>query len=126
MAIIQRLNRGIHPLDMPENAQVAVGVTLPFDGTAVFNQSFTTKAQIKSNLLNLLKVKSSKLLAIVNLVNGLYSKAVISNLLNGNINLSKISSSILISIILFEFWCSVIVIPEIFFIRDNYLVVPSW
>ena len=56
-----------------------------------------------SNLLNLLEVKSSKLLAIVNLVNGLYSKAVISNLLNGNINLSKISSSILISIILFEF-----------------------
>tara|TARA_R110002049_G_C8881097_1_gene539941 strand:- start:208 stop:654 length:447 start_codon:yes stop_codon:yes gene_type:complete len=54
MAIIQRLNRGIHPLDMPENAQVAVGVTLPFDGAAVFNQSFTTKAQIKSNLLNLL------------------------------------------------------------------------
>ena len=50
-----------------------------------------------SNLLNLLKVKSSKLLAIVNLVNGLYSKAVISNLLNGNINLSKISFSILIS-----------------------------
>ena len=55
-----------------------------------------------SNLLNLLEVKSSKLLAIVNLVNGLYYKAVISNLLNGNINLSKISSSILISIILFE------------------------
>ena len=55
-----------------------------------------------SNLLNLFEVKSSKLLAIVNLVNGLYSKAVISNLLNGNINLSKISSSILISIILFE------------------------
>src|SRR6056300_447609 len=56
-----------------------------------------------SSLLNLLEVKSSKLLAIVNRVNGLYSKAVISNLLNGNINFSKISSSILISIILFEF-----------------------
>jgi len=54
MAIIQRLNRGIHPLDMPENERVAIGVTLPFDGEAVFNSSYTTKAQIKSNLLNLL------------------------------------------------------------------------
>ena len=47
-----------------------------------------------SNLLNLLEVISSKLFAIVNLVNGLYSRAVISNLLNGNINFSKISSLI--------------------------------
>ena len=54
MAIVQRLNRGIHPLDLPENEQVAVGVTLPFDGPAVFNSSFTTNDQIKSNLLNLL------------------------------------------------------------------------
>jgi len=54
MAIIKRLNRGIHPLDLPQNAQVAVGVTLPFDGPAVFNPSYTTKAQIKSNLINLL------------------------------------------------------------------------
>ena len=54
MAIIQRLNRGIHPLDLPQNAQVAVGVTLPFDGPAVFNSSYATKVQIKSNLMNLL------------------------------------------------------------------------
>ena len=32
------------------------------------------------NLLNLFPVKSSRLLAIVNLVKGLYSRAVISNL----------------------------------------------
>ena len=44
---------------------------------------------------------SFKLLAIVNLVNGLYSNAVILNFLNGNINLSIICSSILILIILF-------------------------
>jgi|TARA_B110000908_G_C10230963_1_gene440566 phage baseplate assembly protein W len=54
MAIIQRLHRGIHPLDLPQNDKVAVGITLPFDGPAVFNSSFTTKQQIKSNLLNLL------------------------------------------------------------------------
>ena len=68
-----------------------------------------------SNLLNLLEVKSSKLFAIVNLVNGLYSRAVISNLLNGNINFSKISSSILISIILFELGFFIMVSPEYIF-----------
>ena len=36
-----------------------------------------------------LKVRSSKLLAKVKRVNGLYSSAVILNLLKGNINLSK-------------------------------------
>tara|TARA_B100001564_G_C20471265_1_gene592735 strand:- start:278 stop:709 length:432 start_codon:yes stop_codon:yes gene_type:complete len=54
MAIIQRLNRGIHLLDLPQNEQVAIGVTLPFDGTAVFNPSYETKVQVKSNLMNLL------------------------------------------------------------------------
>ena len=55
--------------------------------------------------LNLFSVKSSRLFAIVKRVKGLYSRAVISNLLNGKINLSKISYSILISIILFDFSC---------------------
>ena len=54
MAIVHRLNRGIHPLDLPQNEQVAIGVTLPFDGAAVFNSAYTTKLQIKSNLMNLL------------------------------------------------------------------------
>ena len=40
------------------------------------------------NFDNLLSLKSSKLLAIVNLVNGLYSSEVISNLLNGGIFMS--------------------------------------
>ena len=46
---------------------------------------------------------SFKLLAIVNLVKGLYSNAVISNFLKGNINLSTIWSSNLMFIILFDF-----------------------
>ena len=56
MAIVPR-NREeirINPLDLVENNKVAVGVTLPFNGYAVFNQSFTTKEQVKSNLINLL------------------------------------------------------------------------
>lgn len=56
MAIVPRSRRiiNIDPLDLKENDKVAIGVTLPFDGYAVFNQSFTTKEQVKSNLLNLM------------------------------------------------------------------------
>ena len=42
----------INPLDSDEN--VAIGVTFPFNGNAVFNSSYTTKEQVKSNLLNVL------------------------------------------------------------------------
>ena len=56
MAIVPRNRRiiNIDPLDLKENDKVAIGVTLPFDGYAVFNQSFTTKEQVKSNLINLM------------------------------------------------------------------------
>ena len=56
-----------------------------------------------NNLPSLFAVKSSKLFAIVKRVKGLYSSAVILNLLKGKINLSRISSSIFILIILFDF-----------------------
>ena len=42
----------INPLDLDNN--VAIGVVFPFDGNAIFNSSFTTKVQIKSNLINVL------------------------------------------------------------------------
>ena len=54
MAILERRNIKINPIDLPQNDKVAVGVTFPFDGTAVFNSSYTTKDQVKSNLINLL------------------------------------------------------------------------
>ena len=54
MAIIERRNIKINPIDLPQNDKVAVGVTFPFDGPAVFNSSYTTKEQVKSNLINLL------------------------------------------------------------------------
>ena len=54
------------------------------------------------NLLSLLLVKSSRLFAIVNLVNGLSSSAVRSNLLKGKINFFTISSSNWIFNILLE------------------------
>jgi phage baseplate assembly protein W len=39
-----------HPLDI--NQRVGVGVSIPFNGPAVFNTTYTTSDQIKSNILN--------------------------------------------------------------------------
>lgn len=38
------------PLDL--NARKAIGVAIPFSAKAVFNSTYTTKDQIKSNLIN--------------------------------------------------------------------------
>ena len=40
----------INPLDISDRA---VGVSLPFNAEAVFNSTYTTKEQLKSNLLNI-------------------------------------------------------------------------
>jgi phage baseplate assembly protein W len=42
----------VNPLDLQKN--IAIGVSLPFDGPGVFNSTYTTKDQVKSNLVNLL------------------------------------------------------------------------
>jgi phage baseplate assembly protein W len=42
----------IDPRDLDKN--IAVGVSIPFNGSGVFNNTFSTKDQIKSNLINLL------------------------------------------------------------------------
>jgi len=42
----------VNPLDLQKN--IAIGVSLPFNGPGVFNKTYTTKAQVKSNLVNLL------------------------------------------------------------------------
>ena len=42
----------INPVDTDKNK--AVGVSLPYDGTAVFNSTYTTQEQMKSNMLNVL------------------------------------------------------------------------
>jgi len=41
----------INPLDISDRA---VGVSLPFNAEAVFNSTYTTKEQLKSNLLNII------------------------------------------------------------------------
>lgn len=42
----------INPLDLQPN--ISIGISLPFSGTGVFNKTYTTKDQIKSNLINLI------------------------------------------------------------------------
>ena len=54
MAILERRNIKINTIDLPEQDKVAIGVTLPFDGPAVFNSSYTSKDEVISNLINLL------------------------------------------------------------------------
>jgi phage baseplate assembly protein W len=44
--------RRIYPIDLA--ASKAVGVSLPFNGNAVFKPTYTTKEAIKANLINLL------------------------------------------------------------------------
>ena len=42
----------VNPLDLQGN--IAIGVSLPFNSPGVFKSTYTTKDQIKSNLINLL------------------------------------------------------------------------
>jgi phage baseplate assembly protein W len=46
-----QIQRQIDPLDLTPST--GVGVSLPFNGPGVFNVNYTTKDQIKSNLINL-------------------------------------------------------------------------
>jgi phage baseplate assembly protein W len=42
----------INPLDL--NANSAIGVSLPFNGSAVFNSTYDTNTQLRSNIINFL------------------------------------------------------------------------
>jgi phage baseplate assembly protein W len=42
----------VNPLDLQKN--IVIGVSLPFNASGVFNKTYSTKEQIKSNLINLL------------------------------------------------------------------------
>ena len=52
--IDDKSNIRINPIDLPQNDKTAVGIPFPFNGDGVFRQTFTTKEQVKSNLINLL------------------------------------------------------------------------
>jgi phage baseplate assembly protein W len=42
----------VNPLDLQKN--IAIGISLPFNGPGVFNETHSTKEQTKSNVVNLL------------------------------------------------------------------------
>jgi|TARA_Y100000389_G_scaffold131535_1_gene128940 phage baseplate assembly protein W len=52
MAIIKKIGYKIDPLDL--NTRKALGVKVPFNKKGIFDFNYTTKDQIKSNLINLL------------------------------------------------------------------------
>ena len=63
----QQIN--INPLDLNDN--VAIGVVFPFNGNAVFNSSYTTQDQAKSNLINVLLTEPGERLYLPNFGVGL-------------------------------------------------------
>ena len=51
MAIIKKIGYRIDPLDL--DTRKAIGVRVPFNKKSVFTFNYTTKDQIKSNLIQL-------------------------------------------------------------------------
>ena len=78
----------INPID--EQLDTAIGVTLPFDSEAVFNSSYTTKEQVKSNLLNVLLTEQGERLFRPNfgvgIRNLLFEQGVDLEFIENNIN----------------------------------------
>ena len=52
MAIQRKVGIRINPLDL--DTRKAIGTKIPFNKKSIFDSNFTTKDQIKSNLINLL------------------------------------------------------------------------
>ncbi len=54
MAVNYRKYNLINTKQLTKDRDSSIGITLPFDGSGVFNLSYTTKSQLKSNLINTL------------------------------------------------------------------------
>lgn len=78
----------INPLDLNKN--VAIGVAFPFNADGVFNQTFTQKEQIKSNLINVLLTEKGERVNLPNfgvgLKNLLFETNIDTNVLEDRIN----------------------------------------
>ncbi len=84
----RRIYTQIDPINLETN--VAIGVSLPFDGEGVFNSTYTTKEQAKSNLLNVLLTEPGERLYLPNfgvgLRNLLFEQNVKTEILKERIN----------------------------------------
>ena len=78
----------INPLDLNKN--VAIGVAFPFNADAVFNQTFTQKEQVKSNLINVLLTEPGERVNLpdfgVGLKNLLFETQIDTNVLESRID----------------------------------------
>jgi phage baseplate assembly protein W len=78
----------INPLDLNKN--VAIGVAFPFNADGVFNQTFTQKEQVKSNLINVLLTEKGERVNLPNfgvgLKNLLFETNIDTNVLEDRIN----------------------------------------
>ena len=86
----------VNPLDLQKN--IAIGVSLPFNGPGVFNSTYTTKDQIKSNLVNLLLTDVGE--RVMNPAFGTYLKQFLFEGITDE-NLELIKNSLLNSIEIF-------------------------
>lgn len=75
------------PSDL-QNGRRAIGVSLPFNGDAVFNSTYLTKDQIKSNLINYFLTNKGE--RVFNPFFGANLRArIFEQITDGNINLLK-------------------------------------
>jgi len=54
MAVNYRKYNTVNTKELTKDQDRPLGITLPFDGSGVFNLSYTTKSQLKTNLINTL------------------------------------------------------------------------
>jgi phage baseplate assembly protein W len=76
----------VNPLDLQKN--ISIGVSLPFNGPGVFKKTYSTKEQIKSNLINLLLTDNGERVMNPNFGCNL-RRFLFSGITNENISLLK-------------------------------------
>jgi phage baseplate assembly protein W len=106
----------VNPLDLQKN--IAIGVSLPFNGPGVFKSTYTTKDQIKSNLINLLLTDKGERVMNPNFGTNL-KRFLFEGITNNNIETLK--DNILSSILTYIYEITVtniILVPD----TDNNLV----
>jgi phage baseplate assembly protein W len=89
----------VNPLDLQKN--IVIGVSLPFNAPGVFNKTYSTKEQIKSNLINLLLTDKGE--RIMNPEFGAdLRRSLFDNITNSNIDLLEIKITDAINIFIPE------------------------
>ena len=97
----------VNPLDLQKN--IAIGVSLPFNAPGVFNKTYSTKDQIKSNLINLLLTDKGE--RIMNPEFGTdLRKSLFENITNTNVELLRIKITEAIGIFIPEIYLGEITI----------------